>query len=102
MRRTEPDDEPQGPPGRFGEDLVGLDPHDPEAQAFAKHLDRIEHAPKPYTVEGYLAGVSEFADSANRVGGGWRLAAVVVTGLILIGLVLTFSGALNTILLFLF
>ncbi|GAA2781147.1 hypothetical protein [Crossiella cryophila] len=102
MRAAEPDDEPQGPPGRFGEDLVGLDPHDPEARAFAQHLDRIEHAPKPYTVEGYLAGVSEFADSANRVGGGRRLTAVVLAGLILLGLILTFTGALNTILLFLF
>lgn len=102
MRRPEPEDEPQGPPGRFGDDLVGLDPHDPEAQAFAKHLDRMEHAPKPYTVEGYLAGVSEFADSANRAEGGRRLTAVVVVGLILLGLVLAFSGSLNTILVFLF
>ncbi|MBP2473466.1 hypothetical protein JOF53_002338 [Crossiella equi] len=102
MRRAEPDDEPHGPPGRFGEDLVGLDPHDPEAQAFARHLDKIEHTGKPYTVEGALKGVSEFADSAARTGGHRRLTALIMIVLILLGVVVTLTGALNTILVVLF
>ena len=80
-----PDDEPTGPPGRFADDLVGLDPDDPDARAFAAHLDRMEHAENGYTVEGYLAGVADFADSANRTSGHQRLMAVLVVGLILLG-----------------
>jgi hypothetical protein len=36
-----------------------------------------------YTVEGYLRGVGEFANSANRANGHRRLMAVIVVGLIL-------------------
>ena len=36
-----------------------------------------------YTVEGYLDGVREFADSANRAEGGRRWAAVLVVLLLL-------------------
>jgi hypothetical protein len=79
------DDEPTGPPGRFADDLVGLDPYDPDAQAFAAHLDRMERVTPSYTVEGYLDGVSTFADSANRLDGHRRLMAVIVVGLLLLG-----------------
>jgi hypothetical protein len=80
------DESRQGPKGRFADDLIGLDPDDPEAQAFAAHLDRIERRrPPAFTVEGALAGVREFADGANRVGGSWRLAAVLLVGLMLFG-----------------
>ena len=68
---------------RFDDDLVGLDPDDPEAQAFAEHLDRMSEERPAYTVEGYLHGVSTFADSANRAEGGRRWAAVALVGLLL-------------------
>ena len=89
------DDPEHGPQGRFGDDLIGLDPDDPEAQAFAAHLDRIERRrPPAFTVEGALAGVDDFAESANRAGGGRRLAAVVIVGLILLGVILVIWDAL--------
>ena len=68
---------------RFDDDLLGLDPDDPEAQAFAAHLDRMQRQQPTYTVEGYLDGVRAFADSANRAEGGRRWAAVVLVGLLL-------------------
>ena len=93
--REQFDEAQSGPQGRFGEDLIGLDPYDPDAQAFAAHLDRIERPlPPAYTVEGALAGVDDFAVSANRAGGGRRLAAVVLVALILLGVVLVVWDAL--------
>jgi hypothetical protein len=86
-RIDQADDEPVGPPGRFGDDLVGLDPADPDAQAFAAHLDRMERTPPTFTVEGSLAGVRDFAESANRAHGPRRLFAVVLVGLMLLGVV---------------
>jgi hypothetical protein len=79
-----PDEQPSR---RFHEDLVGLDPWDPEARDFAAHLDRVEqHQDRPgYTVEGYLGGISDFADSANRLGGHYRLTALILITLILGG-----------------
>jgi hypothetical protein len=94
MARREPVDDPSGPKGRFADDLVGLDPTDPEAQAFAAHLDRMERMPPAFTVEGALAGVNDFAESANRAAGGRRLAAVVIVGLILFGVLLVVWDAL--------
>ena len=69
---------------RFDDDLLGLDPDDPEAQAFAAHLDRMQRQAPAFTVEGYLEGVRTFADSANRAEGGRRWAAVVLVGLLLV------------------
>ena len=68
---------------RFDDDLVGLDPDDPDAQAFAAHLDRMERQSPTFTVEGYLDGVRAFADSANRAEGGRRWAAVLLVALLL-------------------
>lgn len=68
---------------QFDDELVGLDPDDPEAQAFARHLDRMQRTVPAFTVEGYLDGVRTFADSANRAEGGRRWAAVGVVGLLL-------------------
>jgi hypothetical protein len=82
--RDSPDEEP-GPAGRFGEDLIGLDPADPEARAFAAHLDRMEHIRSGLTVEGYLDDVRDFTDSANRASGPRRLVAVLIVLLILFG-----------------
>jgi hypothetical protein len=69
---------------RFDDELVGLDPDDPEAQAFAAHLNRIQRQGPTFTVEGYLDGVRNFAESANRAHGGRRWAAVVLVGLLLL------------------
>lgn len=86
---------PRLPSGRFADDLVGLDPDDPEAQAFAAHLDRVQRSRAGFTVEGYLADVGDFADSANRAAGMRRTAAVVVVGLILVGVLITVWNALG-------
>jgi hypothetical protein len=75
-------------PGRsrqFDDELLGLDPDDPEAQAFAEHLDRMQRERPGFTVEGYLEGVRDFAESANRAEGGRRWAAVLVVLLLLLG-----------------
>jgi hypothetical protein len=68
---------------RVSDELIGLDLDHPETQAFADHLDRMQRDHPCYTVEGYLDGVSEFADSANRAGGERRLGAVVLAVLLL-------------------
>lgn len=88
-------DDPQpGPPGRFADDLVGLDPDDPEAQAFAAHLDRMERQAPSFTVEGSLAGVRDFAESANRATGGRRMVVMAVVGLMLLGVLVVAWDAL--------
>ena len=87
--RDRPEDDPVGPQGRFADDLIGLDPADPEVQAFAAHLDRMERTPPSFTVEGSLAGVRDFAESANRTQGPRRAATVLVVGLILLGVAFT-------------
>ena len=70
----------------WDDELIGLDRDDPEVQAFAAHLERTRNAGRPgFTVEGYLAGMGDFADSANRADGLRRLAAVTVTALLLLG-----------------
>lgn len=86
--------QPPGPHPRFGDDLVGLDPDDPDARAFAEHLDRMERSGPGFTVEASLQGVADFAESSNRLGGSkHRLAALVVV-LILLGVLL---GAWQTL-----
>ncbi|MCT2583931.1 hypothetical protein [Actinophytocola gossypii] len=72
---------------RFDDDLVGLDPDDPEARAFAEHLERQQRVRPSYTVEGYISGMSEFAGSANRLGGHRRLMATLLVVLILLGVI---------------
>ena len=85
----------RGPRSRqFDDELLGLDPDDPDAQAFAAHLDRMQRERPAYTVEGYLDGVREFADSANRAEGGRRWAAVLVVLLLLVAAVWTVWEAL--------
>ncbi len=68
---------------RFDDELIGLDPDDPDAQAFAAHLDRMQQQGPTFTVEGYLDGVRTFADSCNRAEGGRRWAAVLLVALLL-------------------
>src|SRR4051794_8090803 len=80
----EPGPRPRSP---FDDELIGLDPDEPDAQAFAAHLDRMRRNRPAYTVEGSLLGVGDFADSANRAEGGRRWAAVLVVVLLLAGVV---------------
>jgi len=88
-------DEPgAGPSQRFSEDLIGLDPNDPEARAFAAHLDRMERSGPGYTVEASLAGVADFAESTNRIGGPRKHLAWLIATLILLGVLL---GAWDTL-----
>ncbi len=83
-----PGPEDDQPSRRFDDELVGLDPEDPEARSFAEHLDRIERVRPGYTVEGYISGVGDFADSANRLGGHRKLMAVILVVLIMVGVTL--------------
>jgi hypothetical protein len=76
-------------PSQFDDELVGLDPNDPEAQAFAAHLDRQQRVRSGYTVEGYLSDMGDFADSANRLGGHHKLMAGILVLLILLGVTIT-------------
>ncbi|WP_020494914.1 hypothetical protein [Sciscionella marina] len=85
---------PQGPRELFDDELLGLDPEDPEAVAFAEHLHRMREARPTYTVEGQLGGVARFADSANRATGHRRMTAVLLVGLILFGVVFTVLRAI--------
>jgi hypothetical protein len=73
------------PPDGLDDELIGLDPEDPEVRAFAEHLDRVQRVRSNYTVEGYLSGMSDFADGANRLGGHHRLMASILVMLILLG-----------------
>ncbi len=78
----EPRDEPER--RRLDDDLIGLDRNDPDVQAFREHLDRAHRQYPAFTVEGYLSGVRDFAESANRAQGLRRVAAVLVVALILV------------------
>ena len=69
---------------RLDDDLIGLDRNDPEVQAFSEHLDRTHRLYPGFTVEGYLSGVRDFAESANRAQGLRRIAAVLVVAVILL------------------
>ena len=93
-----PNPEPRVPTGRFADDLIGLDPDDPEARAFAAHLDRMERVRPMFTVEGELGGVRDFAESANRADGGRRVSAVLVVLLILAGTLFVVYEALGVVL----
>jgi hypothetical protein len=95
-RSDTPDDGPrrEPPSERFDDELIGLDPDDPKARAFAEHLDRVQKVRSGYTVEGYLAGMSDFADGANRLGGHYRLMVTILALLILSGFVIAAWDAL--------
>ena len=84
----------QGWARRFDDELLGLDPDDPEARAFAQHLDRMQADRPAFTVEGYIEGVRDFADSANRAQGARYWAAVLVVVLLLIGVAWVVGRAL--------
>ena len=59
--RDPEEDRPPGPPPPFDDELIGLDPDDPEAAAFAEHLARMRNTQPRFTVEGELAQMGEFA-----------------------------------------
>jgi hypothetical protein len=96
MAEAKPDDEKPASP--FDDELLGLDPDDPEAKEFAEHLDRQQRVRSSYTVEGYLADMGDFADSANRLGGHRKLTAGILVVLILIGVVYAVWRAVDFIL----
>ena len=87
-----------GPHDPFDDELIGLDPDDPETRAFAEHLSRMRDPGNRYTVEGYLNGVGEFANSANRANGHRRLMAVIVVTLLLGGVLFAAWETLGTVL----
>ncbi|MGP4017391.1 hypothetical protein [Saccharopolyspora sp. 5N708] len=88
MERGDPDET-----GRLSDELDGLDPEDPEVQAFAAHRDRMQRPNSEATVEGMLRGVDDFAQSVNRADGHRRLVAVGVVVLILLGVLFTIWNA---------
>lgn len=94
--RTPDDDLPL--PSRFDDELLGLDPDDPETREFADHLERQQRVRSNYTVEGYLADVGDFADSANRLGGHRKLMAGILVVLIMIGVAFAVWQAIGFIL----
>lgn len=90
-------DEDDRPPGPIADELIGLDPDDPETRAFADHLRRMHVPGNAYTIEGYLRGVGEFANSANRAEGHRRLMAVIVVGLLLASVLFAAWETLGTV-----
>jgi hypothetical protein len=92
MATTSPEDPDRSP--RIDDELIGLDPDDPETQAFRAHLERQHQVRPSFTVEGYLSDVSDFADSANRLGGHYKLMAAILVVLILLGVTVTAWDAL--------
>jgi hypothetical protein len=97
MTARDPDDRRTGPVPPFDDELIGLDPDDPETRAFAEHLARMRNVQPRFTVEGELAQVGEFANSANRANGHRRLMAVIVVALILIVVLAAAWGTLTTV-----
>jgi hypothetical protein len=89
------DDDEQGP--QIDDELIGLDPDDPETRAFADHLRRMQTPTNSFTVEGYLRGFGEFANSANRANGHRRLTAVILVGLLLLGVLYAIWETLGTV-----
>jgi hypothetical protein len=81
----------------IADELIGLDPDDPETRAFADHLRRMQTPANSFTVEGYVRGVGEFANSANRANGHRRLMAVIVVTLILLGVLYAVWETLTTV-----
>ncbi|MFC4855035.1 hypothetical protein [Actinophytocola glycyrrhizae] len=94
MAATAYPDEPENGSQPIDDELIGLDPDDPETRAFARHLERQQQVRPSYTVEGYLSDVGDFADSANRLGGHYKLMAAILVLLILLGVTITAWDAL--------
>jgi hypothetical protein len=94
MAATAYPEEPENRSRPIDDELIGLDPDDPETQAFAAHLQRQQQVRSSYTVEGYLSDVGDFADSANRLGGHYKLMAAILVLLILLGVTVTAWDAL--------
>lgn len=92
------DKDADGPEDPIADELIGLDPDDPETRAFADHLRRMRTPANSFTVEGYVRGVGDFANSANRATGHRRLMAVIVVTLILLGVLYAVWETLITVL----
>ncbi|WP_019815546.1 hypothetical protein [Saccharomonospora saliphila] len=83
---------------RFDDDLIGLDPDDPEAREFAAHLDRMQRCEPAFTIEASLRGVGEFADGSNRAGGLRWWVAVLIVLLIVAGVLVAAWDTLGNLL----
>ncbi|HEV7652420.1 MAG TPA: hypothetical protein VGP26_30055 [Actinophytocola sp.] len=94
----DPDDDPRRPrdpvADELDDELLGLDPDDPETRAFAEHLRRTRQVHPSFTVEGYLSDMTDFAASANRLGGHRKLMASILVLLILLGVTVALWDAL--------
>lgn len=84
-QRDDGEPDPTGDELNVSDELIGLDPDDPETRAFAEHLRRMQTPSNSFTVEGYVRGFADFANSANRANGHRRLTAVILVGLLLLG-----------------
>ncbi|KID31283.1 hypothetical protein [Prauserella rugosa] len=82
-----PDDENARRRRQFEDELIGLDPDDPEAQEFADHLHKMQRAEPTFTVESSLRGVAEFAEGSTRASGLRWWTAVLIVVLILLGVI---------------
>lgn len=94
MATTSSFPEDPDPSPRIDDELIGLDPDDPETQAFAAHLRRQHRVRASYTVEGYISDMAEFADSANRLGGHRKVMAGLLVLLIMLGVTISAWDAL--------
>ncbi|TWE21990.1 hypothetical protein FHX69_3223 [Prauserella muralis] len=92
------EDNPARRSSRFDDELVGLDPDDPETQAFAEHLDRMQRTGPAFTVEASLRGVADFAEGSNRAGGLRWFVAVLLVCLILLGVLVSAWDTLGNLL----
>lgn len=93
----DPDDDPRRRDPlaeKLEDELLGLDPDDPETRAFAEHLRRQQQVHPSFTVEGYLSDMTDFAASANRLGGHRKLMASILVLLILLGVTVAVWDAL--------
>lgn len=98
MSSLDPGRPDRGVDASIADELIGLDLDDPETRAFAEHLGRMRSSRPSFTVEGYLHGVSEFADSANRAQGGRRLSAVALVVLLLLVTIYVIADVLGFVL----
>ncbi|OLT43217.1 hypothetical protein BJF85_03040 [Saccharomonospora sp. CUA-673] len=92
-----PDDDQTRRRRQFDDELIGLDPDDPEAQEFADHLHKMQKAEPAFTVESSLRGVAEFAEGSTRATGlrWWTAVAIVV--LILLGVIVAAWDQLSAV-----
>ena len=78
-----PERSPRDRSSRFDDELIGLDRDDPEAQAFAAHLDRMQRSTRRSPWRATSTTSARFVDSVHRAQGERWFAAVAVVLLLL-------------------